>query len=66
MGSKLIPYRMLQPPEATIKEEDKLLLLTHMAEALDKFHKSPIYAKPKPLKSCLKTTNIDPECGGCS
>ena len=37
-----------------------------MAQALDKVNKFPICAKPKLLKSGLKTANINPEPEGCS
>ena len=46
------------------EEEDELFSLQHMAEALDIFHKLPLCAEPKPLKSCLKSSNMDPELKG--
>ena len=51
----------------TIKEkEDKLFSFPLIAEALDSVHKLPICAEPRPLKSCLKTANMDLEVKGCS
>ena len=55
---------MWQPTEPTI-EENELYSFTHMTEALDNVHKSPIFVDTKPLKSCLKTVNINPEPKGC-
>ena len=57
---------MVQPIELTIKEEDRLLSFQHISEALNKVNKSLIFPKPKPLKGCLKTANINPEPEGCS
>ena len=37
-----------------------------MANAADKVHKSRICAKPKPLRGCLKTANINLEPVGCT
>ena len=51
VNSKFIPKGMLQPFEPTI-EEDNLFSFTHLAEALDNVHKSPISAKLELLKSC--------------
>ena len=51
---------MLKPTEPTIKE-NKLFSFTHMAEALDKVHMTPICANPKALKGYLKTVTIDLE-----
>ena len=48
------------------EEEDKLFSFLHMAEALHNVHKPPICVQPKPIKSCLKTINIDSEPKGCS
>ena len=58
---------MCQPTEATIgEEEDELFYFPHMAETLDNVHRFQMCAKPKPLKSCLKTVNIDLAPKGCS
>ena len=54
MHLKFIKYRMWHPSELTTKEEDELFSFQHMAEALDKVHKSLICAKSKNNKKMLK------------
>ena len=63
---KFIPYKMWQPSKPTTKEDDELFIFTYMAEALDKVHKSPIFANLKTIKELFKTVYIDPEPKGCS
>ena len=57
---------MLQSTKQTIKEEDKLSSFPNMAKTLNKGDESLICTDPKPLKSCLKTNNIDIEPEGYS
>ena len=67
MNLKFIAHKMLCPKESTIKEkENELFPFTHIAEALDNFHKLTIGAGLDPLKHCLKTVNTDSEPKGHS
>ena len=57
---KIIPCKIWHPTEPTIEEEqDELLSFPHMTEAFDNVHKPPVWAETGPLKSCLKTVDIN-------